>query len=60
MHFAEAGRSCTEFWLSKCIDAGCKDEVHLDHLLDMISLQPRRKTLYGYHRPDDPKVLSKR
>ena len=22
MHFAEAGRGCVEFWLSKCIDAG--------------------------------------
>jgi len=27
MHFAEAGRSCTEFWLSKCIDAGMQIEV---------------------------------
>ena len=36
MHFAEAGRSCTEFWLSKCIDAGMQIEVApRSSLLDM-------------------------
>ena len=27
LHFAEAGRGCVEFWLSKCIDAGMQIEV---------------------------------
>ncbi len=55
MHFAEAGRSCTEFWLSKCIDAGIQIEVApRSSLLDTDI--PLEQKLYGYHRLDDPKV----
>ena len=55
MHFAEAGRSCTEFWLSKCIDAGIKIEVApRSSLLDMDI--PLHEKLYGYHRLNDPKI----
>jgi len=55
MHFAEAGRSCTEFWLSKCIDAGMQIEVApRSSLLDMDI--PMQEKLYGYHRLDDPKI----
>ena len=55
MHFAEAGRSCTEFWLSKCIDAGIKIEVApRSSLLDMDI--PLHEKLYGYHRLADPKI----
>jgi hypothetical protein len=55
MHFAEAGRSCTEFWLSKCIDAGIKIEVApRSSLLDMDI--PLQEKLYGYHRLNDPKI----
>ena len=55
MHFAEAGRSCTEFWLSKCIDAGMQIEVApRSTLLDMDI--PLHEKLYGYHRLDDPKI----
>jgi hypothetical protein len=56
MHFAEAGRSCTEFWLSKCINAGMQIEVApRSTLLDMDI--PLQEKLYGYHRLDDPKVV---
>ena len=55
MHFAEAGRSCTEFWLSKCIDAGIQIEVApRSSLLDMDI--PMQEKLYGYHRLNDPKI----
>ena len=56
MHFAEAGRSCTEFWLSKCIDAGIQIEIApRSTLLDTdIGLEEK---LYGYHRLTDPKVV---
>jgi hypothetical protein len=55
MHFAEAGRSCTEFWLSKCIQAGIQIEIApRSSLLDVDV--PLEQKLYGYHRLDDPKV----
>ena len=55
MHFAESGRGCVEFWLSKCIDAGITIAIAprsslLDTDIDM------RDKLYGYHRLPDPKV----
>ena len=55
MHFAEAGRSCTEFWLSKCIDAGMQIEVAPRSTLLDTDIGFEEK-LYGYHRLDDPKV----
>tara|TARA_R110000744_G_scaffold169156_1_gene287003 strand:+ start:2089 stop:2808 length:720 start_codon:yes stop_codon:yes gene_type:complete len=55
MHFAEAGRSCTEFWLSKCIEAGMQIEVApRSSLLDTDI--PLQEKLYGYHRLNDPKI----
>tara|TARA_R110002051_G_scaffold105148_1_gene177980 strand:- start:42 stop:776 length:735 start_codon:yes stop_codon:yes gene_type:complete len=55
MHFAEAGRSCVEFWLSKCIDAGIQIEIApRSTLLDTdVGLEEK---LYGYHRLSNPKV----
>ena len=55
MHLAEAGRSCVEFWLSKCINAGIKLGIApRSTLLDTdIGLEEK---LYGYHRLTDPKV----
>tara|TARA_R110000744_G_scaffold31183_1_gene73494 strand:+ start:2044 stop:2778 length:735 start_codon:yes stop_codon:yes gene_type:complete len=55
MHFAEAGRGCVEFWLSKCINSGM-----------MVGIAPRsslldtdvdlKDKLYGYHRLSNPKI----
>ncbi len=55
MHFAEAGRSCVEFWLSKCINAGIKLGIApRSSLLDTdIGIEEK---LYGYHRLNNPKV----
>ena len=55
MHFAEAGRGCVEFWLSKCIDAGIDVSIApRSSLLDTdIGFKDK---LYGYHRLDNPKV----
>ncbi len=55
MHFAEAGRSCTEFWLSKCINAGMQIEVAPRSTLLDTDIGFEEK-LYGYHRLNDPKV----
>ena len=55
LHFAEAGRSCVEFWLSKCIEKKIKVGVSpRSSLLD--SDVPMEDRLYGYHRLDDPKI----
>ena len=55
IHFAEAGRACVEFWLSKCIEKGIKVGVSpRSTLLD--SNVPLNERLYGYHRLDNPKV----
>jgi|TARA_R110002012_G_scaffold12227_3_gene54614 hypothetical protein len=56
LHFAEAGRGCVEFWLSKCISAGMQVEVaHTSGLLD--TDVPAEQKLYGYHRLADPLVV---
>jgi hypothetical protein len=56
LHFAEAGRGCTEFWLSKCISAGMQVEVaHTSGLLD--TDVPAEQKLYGYHRLANPLVV---
>jgi hypothetical protein len=55
LHFAEAGRACVEFWLSKCIEKKIKIGVSpRSALLD--SNVPVSERLYGYHRLADPKV----
>jgi hypothetical protein len=56
LHFAESGRGCVEFWLSKCIENGITIEVaNSSYLLD--TAIPGDERLYGYHRLDDPKVI---
>ena len=55
MHFAESGRGCVEFWISKCIDAEIDIAIApRSSLLDTdVEIQDK---LYGYHRLDDPKI----
>ena len=56
LHFAEAGRGCVEFWLSKCISAGMQVEVaHTSGLLD--TDVPAEQKLYGYHRLKNPYII---
>ena len=55
MHFAEAGRSCVEFWLSKCIDSGMEVSIAPRSSLIDTDVEIKEK-LYGYHRLDDPKI----
>ena len=57
VHFAEAGRACCEFWLAYCTTKGIKIEVaHSSALLDT-NVAPEER-LYGYHRLDDPLVMT--
>ena len=54
---AEAGRACAEFWLSAAIARGMQIEVaHNSTLLD--TNVPEEEKLYGYHRLNDPLVMS--
>tara|TARA_R100000935_G_scaffold55089_1_gene84717 strand:- start:114 stop:845 length:732 start_codon:yes stop_codon:yes gene_type:complete len=56
LHFAEAGRGCVEFWLSKCIEKEIQVEVaSTSGLLD--TNVPAEQKLYGYHRLADPLVV---
>tara|TARA_Y100001937_G_scaffold128434_1_gene204632 strand:+ start:10355 stop:11089 length:735 start_codon:yes stop_codon:yes gene_type:complete len=56
LHFAEAGRACTEFWLSKCITAGMTVSVApRSGLLD--TDVPLKDKVYGYHRLDNPPLI---
>jgi len=56
LYFAEAGRACVEFWLSKCMSEGMKVEVaSSSYLLD--AAVPAEDKLYGYHRLDDPLLV---
>ena len=56
LHFAEAGRSCVEFWLAKCIENGMIVSVApRSGLLD--TDLPIHEKLYGYHRLDDPTLV---
>ena len=56
LHFAEAGRACCEFWLSKCIERGMIVNVAArSGLLD--TNEPIEERLYGYHRLSDPDIL---
>ena len=55
MHFAEAGRACVEFWISKCLDKKINVSIAPNsNLLD--TNVPLKDKLYGYHRLDDPKI----
>jgi len=56
LHFAEAGRGCVEFWLSKCIEKNIQVEVASSSgLLD--TDVPAEQKLYGYHRLADPLIV---
>lgn len=56
VHFAEAGRACCEFLLSKAIERGIKVGVAQESsLLD--SNEPTQSKLYGYHRLAEPLVV---
>jgi len=56
LHFAEAGRGCVEFWLSKCIEKNIQIEVASSSgLLD--TDVPAEQKLYGYHRLADPLIV---
>jgi len=55
MHFAEAGRACVEFWISKCMDADITVGISSrSTVLD--SNVPATDRLYGFHRLDKPLV----
>ena len=56
LHFAEAGRACVEFWLSKAMHLGVKIEfANTSGLLDTNIVAEEK--LYGYHRLQDPLVI---
>tara|TARA_R110000868_G_scaffold311820_1_gene572758 strand:- start:1602 stop:2339 length:738 start_codon:yes stop_codon:yes gene_type:complete len=56
LHFAEAGRACVEFWLSKCISAGIIVSVApRSGLLD--TDVPIQDKIYGYHRLENPPLV---
>ena len=56
LHFAESGRACVEFWLSKAMHLGIEVEVaKTSALLDTNVIAEEK--LYGYHRLDDPLVV---
>lgn len=55
MHFAEAGRACVEFWISKCMAADILIGISgRSTVLD--SNVPATEKLYGFHRLDKPLV----
>lgn len=57
VHFAEAGRACCEFLLSKAIERGISVGVaESSSLLD--NTTPVQEKLYGYHRLTNPPVFN--
>ena len=55
MHFAEAGRACVEFWISKCMSEDIVVGISgRSTVLD--SNVPATEKLYGFHRLDKPLV----
>ena len=57
VHFAEAGRACCEFLLSKAIERGISVGVaESSSLLD--NTTPVQEKLYGYHRLENPPVFN--
>jgi len=56
LHFAESGRACVEFWLSKSIAEGMKVEVASSSGLLDTNVHAAQK-LYGYHRLKDPLLV---
>jgi len=56
IHFAEAGRGCLEFWVSRCIERGVGIGVSQKSALLDSNVEPHER-LYGYHRLDDPMLV---
>ena len=55
MHFAEAGRACVEFWISKCMSEDILIGISgRSTVLD--SNVPATEKLYGFHRLNKPLV----
>ena len=55
MHFAEAGRACVEFWISKCMSEDIIVGISgRSTVLD--SNVPATEKLYGFHRLEKPLV----
>jgi hypothetical protein len=55
MHFAEAGRACVEFWISKCMSEDILVGISgRSTVLD--SNVPATEKLYGFHRLEKPLV----
>jgi len=55
LHFAEAGRACVEFWISKCMSEDIIVGISgRSTVLD--SNVPATEKLYGFHRLDKPLV----
>jgi hypothetical protein len=55
LHFAEAGRACVEFWISKCMSADILVGISgRSTVLD--SNVPAHEKLYGFHRLEKPLV----
>ena len=54
--FAEAGRACVEFWLSKCMEANIQVDIAQNSSLLDANI-PAEDKLYGYHRLEDPLVV---
>ena len=55
MHFAEAGRACVEFWISKCMSEDILIGIS-GRSTDLDSNVPATEKLYGFHRLDKPLV----
>jgi hypothetical protein len=56
LHFAEQGRGCVEYWLSKLESVGVSIGIaRSSSLLDQN--EAAEDKLYGYHRLDDPMVI---
>jgi hypothetical protein len=56
LHFAEAGRGCVEFWVSRCISEGVGIGTSQRSALLDSNVEPHER-LYGYHRLDDPLLV---
>ena len=57
LHFAEAGRACVEFWVSRCISNGVGIGTSPRSALLDSNVEPHER-LYGYHRLADPLMVT--
>ena len=56
MHYAEMGRACCEFWLSRCMLSGMEVAIAPRSPLLDTNVSTDQK-LYGYHRLENPPVV---